>query len=291
MGLDNRLSNTALFALAALPGLAALCAGAPAIGAEPPRRVVSMNLCTDQLAMLIADPGQLVSVSYLAQRPDASTMAEAAAAYPANHGQAEEIFLLEPDLVLSGVFTSRATTALLKRLGYRVEEFEPAYSFAEVRANIRRMGSVLGRERRADALVAEFDARLDEARGGPDERRPRLALYYANSYTSGAGTLADEVVDAAGFDNIAREFGVSGTLKLPLEALVMASPDVVVGKRAEGRTPGRAYENYQHPALRLAARRALMASVADKYWICGGPFTAEAVRILGAARSSEKREP
>ncbi|MEO0811096.1 MAG: hypothetical protein AAFW82_10790, partial [Pseudomonadota bacterium] len=43
-----------------------------------PRRVVSMNLCTDQLAMLLAAPGQLYSVSYLAGRTDASVLADRA---------------------------------------------------------------------------------------------------------------------------------------------------------------------------------------------------------------------
>ena len=38
----------------------------PGLHAEQPQRVVSMNLCTDQLAMLIARPGQLHSVSHLA---------------------------------------------------------------------------------------------------------------------------------------------------------------------------------------------------------------------------------
>jgi iron complex transport system substrate-binding protein len=44
-------------ALIAACGLLALFA-APAAAA--PARVVSMNLCTDQLAMLLAAPGQLV---------------------------------------------------------------------------------------------------------------------------------------------------------------------------------------------------------------------------------------
>lgn len=237
--------------------------------------------------MLIAAEGQLVSVSHFAQQPEASTMAEAAAAFPANHARAEEVFLLEPDLVLAGTFTARATTAMLQRLGYRVETFEPARTFAELRANIRRMGAALGRAERAEEMVAEFDARLAAAKAAPGARRPRLALYYANAYTAGAGTLADEVVEAAGFANIAREFGLAGTASLPLETLAMASPEVVVGAADGARTPGRAYENYRHRALRLAAGRALLASVADKYWVCGGPFTAEAVRLLSAERERE----
>mgnify|MGYP006999250795 CR=1 FL=1 len=48
--------------------------------ATPPARVVSMNLCTDQLAMALAAPGQLISVSYIARDPRASAMAEEALA-------------------------------------------------------------------------------------------------------------------------------------------------------------------------------------------------------------------
>ena len=52
---------------------ALLVAALPAVAA--PRRVVSMNLCTDQVAMLLAAPGQLISVSDLAQDPRMSPMA------------------------------------------------------------------------------------------------------------------------------------------------------------------------------------------------------------------------
>ena len=57
-----------LFAL-----ILSLAPAAPA-GAAP-LRVVSINLCTDQLAMLLAAPGQLVSVTHLARDPEASVMA------------------------------------------------------------------------------------------------------------------------------------------------------------------------------------------------------------------------
>ena len=47
---------------------------------EAPGRVVSMNLCTGQLAMMLAAPGQLHSGTYLAIDPRASAMAEEAEA-------------------------------------------------------------------------------------------------------------------------------------------------------------------------------------------------------------------
>ncbi|WP_317616335.1 substrate-binding domain-containing protein [Paracoccus mutanolyticus] len=78
-----------------------------------PRRVVSINLCTDQLALAVAAPGQLVSVSELARDPALSAMASRAAAIPSNRGRAEEVLALRPDLVLASSLGDAATVRLL----------------------------------------------------------------------------------------------------------------------------------------------------------------------------------
>jgi iron complex transport system substrate-binding protein len=264
--------------------LALACSCAPqAIQANeaPPSRVVSINLCTDQLAMLMAAPGQLHSVSHLAAQEDISALASEARGYVANHGLAEEVFLMKPDLVLAGTFTSRATFALLKRLGFRVETFAPAASFADIRAHLRRIGALLGRQDRAEELIAQFDGNLGEPQSRAE--RPLAAIYYANSYTSGGGTLAGEVVERAGLDNLAKTLGYRGTAQLPLEVLIMHAPDVIIGgDRAPVRNI-RAFDNLTHPALRALTRDRVQVAIPQKYWVCGGPFTAEAVRILAGA--------
>ena len=160
------MSRVKAFALA----VSAFACALPVMAAERPARVVSMNLCTDQLAMLLAAPGQLISVSYLAHRPRASVMAEQAKSYPANRGLAEEIFLLGPDLVIAGTFTTRATVSMLKRLGIPVVEFAPASSLQDIRARIAQMGEALGQQEEATALIAKFDADLDAARSGDEAR-------------------------------------------------------------------------------------------------------------------------
>lgn len=53
-------------------------------------------------------------------------------------------------------------------------------------------------------------------------------MYYPNGYTTGAGTLADDVLTHTGFHNIAGEAGLTGGGTLPLERLVMAAPQVIV---------------------------------------------------------------
>jgi len=279
---------------AAVAGIASLLAVglltmAAARANEPPRRVVSMNLCTDQLAMLVAAKEQLYSVSYLSRDPESSVLADDAKKFVTNHGLAEEIFTMSPDLIVAGTFTSRASIALLKRLGFRVEQFAPPNSLSDIRTNMRRMGELLGREKRADELITEFDRAL-AAVPATLKKRPLAALHYANSYTSGGGTLAADVVERAGLENLGTRLGLQGTTRLPLELLVMEAPDLIISGIRPSSSPALAYDTVTHPALREALRGRGLTSVPDRYLVCGGPFTIEAVRLLETASQKLSRQ-
>jgi iron complex transport system substrate-binding protein len=242
---------------------------------------VSINLCTDQLAMMLAAPGQLVSVSDLAADPHSSAMAETARAYPVNQGRAEEVYLLAPDLVLAGAYTDPATVQMLRRVGLRVEQFDTARSLGDTRDRIAQMARVLGREDAGTALIAEFDARLAalETEAGP---RPRAALYHPNGYTLGGGTLADDILRAAGFRNLAAAMAQFGGT-LPLEQLVMAAPDLLISAAP---LPGasRSEAVLGHPALDALRKGRAGLRITSPDWICGTPHVLNAVERLTEAR-------
>ncbi|TNB49544.1 ABC transporter substrate-binding protein [Martelella lutilitoris] len=270
--------------------LASLCAGllpvlpvcGPAFAHHEsfaPGRVVSINLCTDQMAMLLAGDGQLVSVSNLAADPAVSAMAEEASGYRLNHGLAEEIFLMKPDLVLAGSYTTRETVDLLKRLGIPVAEFDPEASLEDVRENILRMGHLLGHEQAAGRLVADMDETLAALAAAPASHKT-AALYFANGYTSGEGTLAGDVVARAGLENIGISAGIDGLGRLPLERLVMAAPDVIIGGDSGYDAPALAEAPFVHPAFRAAAAKAQLVDLHSRLTICGGPFNLKAVARL-----------
>jgi len=243
---------------------------------------VSINLCTDQLAMLLAAPGQLVSVSDLAADPHSSAMADTARGYPVNQGRAEEVYLLAPDLVLAGTYTDPATVQMLRRVGLRVEQFDTAKSLSDTRDRIAQMARVLGREDAGAALIAKFDADLAvlETKTGT---RPRAALYHPNGYTLGGGTLADDILRAAGFRNLAAELGHRGGGTLPLEQLVMAAPDLLISAAP---LPGasRSEAVLGHPALDALRKGRAGLRITSPDWICGTPHVLNAVERLTDAR-------
>ena len=46
-----------------------------------PQKIVSLNLCTDQLLMLLADPDQIASLSKIVDDPNVSFLAEKSAGF------------------------------------------------------------------------------------------------------------------------------------------------------------------------------------------------------------------
>lgn len=269
---------------------AALCmasaARADTTPAAMPQRVVSMNLCTDQLAMLLAAPGQLVSVSYLATDPLSSAMADQAQAYPANMGQAEQIFLMNPDLVLAGSYTATATVDLLRRLGINVVQVPPVTSLEGVADQMRLVAGALGRVPEGERMAREFQEGVAALRVGGEP--VRAVMYYPNGYTTGSGTVADDILRLTGFVNVGAEAGVSGGGTLPLERLVMAQPQMIVTSRPYP-AASRSEEILVHPALRAVQAGAAGAAMSDADWICGTPYMLHAIAAMRDARGQITR--
>ena len=278
--MKHRVGTKLIRATACFLGL--LSGAAPPAVAAAPENVVSMNVCTDQMALLIAEDGQLHSVSELATDPTVSALAKESGRYRINHGLAEEVYLMKPDLVLAGTYSTSATVSLLRQLGISVEEFSLASSFDDVRADFRRMGKLLGREQRAEELIGDLDRELERLASNPVPRAT-IALYYANGYTAGAGTLANAAVEAAGLDNLGAKLGLQGTARLPLEELVMANPDLITRGERQYEAPALAEQNLAHPAFTTIAGGGRAVDLPSVYTVCGGPFTLQAVRILQQA--------
>ncbi len=266
--------------------MARMAAAEPDVSPSPnggaPARVVSMNLCTDQLAMLLAGEGQLWSVSRISLDPMVSPMVDEAKSHVINHGRAEEIYLMRPDIVLASTLSPRSTVLMLERLGIEVAQFAPASTLVDVRDRILEMGRVLGREAAARAVLARFDARLEalEADQGP---RPRAVIYHANGYVSGRGSLAGDILDRSGFVNAAHTKGYGSGQVMPLEVLALTDPDLVVTAQTY---PGgsRAEEVLSHPVVRAFRAGRDSAVISDQSWVCGTPFVLDAIEQLAEVR-------
>ena len=139
--------------------LLALCCGTSA-GVAAPQRVMSLNLCADQLLMALLPESRLVSITWLSRTEGDPELLALAARLPVNHGSAEEVLQVRPDLVVAGRFTTGTTRALLKRTGVRLLEIEPVADWDGIRRVTREVAAAVGERERGERLLAAMDADL-----------------------------------------------------------------------------------------------------------------------------------
>jgi len=264
----------------------ALAAGQPALAAgDAPRRIVSLNLCTDQLLVELVAPERIAGVSLLGSDRSLSASAAALAQFPKLSGSAEEVLALKPDLVIAGEFTTGATVELLRRLGQKVLVVPLATDLEGMRQTLRLIADAVGEQERGEAIIAEFDARLRSARSTVPSR-PTAIAYQVNSLVSGPQSLLDAALDAAGYRNLARDLKLGPGGRLPLEQLVATPPDLVVLANAPSDFQTVLADNLRHPALADLLRRRPNVHLPMPYWICATPKLADAVEILASMKST-----
>lgn len=259
----------------------ALMLGRPgAVLAEGPR-FVSLNLCTDQLLIALADPDQILGLSpYAADRARSAVAAEAVR-FPLLSGSAEEVLVLRPDLVLAGRYTKRATRELLKRQGVRVVEFEAATSIEQVKAQIREVGMLTRHPDRAESRVAAIDAAVVRARAAASTRPLSVLPLQRRGWVSGRETLMTSLLDATGLRNAGAALSGQGR-QVTLEAIVQLKPDLLLLSGSESRAEDQGSALLQHPALQRLYPPERRLVLSEQMTVCGGPEIGPALDRLAA---------
>src|SRR5436305_8507815 len=157
--------------LVAVAVIAMVGSGAPA--AELPR-IASMNVCTDQLLLTLADPEQIIGLSRYSRDRFQSWAADDARRYRILSGGAEDVLVIRPDVVVASLFDKRATREFLKAKGLHVVEFDVPRSLADVKKQIRQMGEIAQHPDRARAEIAILDAAIARARQAVAQKRARV---------------------------------------------------------------------------------------------------------------------
>jgi len=264
-------------AIAALAAFGALWF-APGMAAGP--RIVSMNVCTDQLLIPLADPGQILGLSRFSRDAWQSFAADDARRYPTLSGGAEDVLVLKPDIVVAGLFDKRSTRELLKAKGLHLTEFAVPRNLDEVKAQIREMGDVVGHPDRANAEVARLDDAIARARRAVAVKPYRVLSLSRRGWVSGSDSLVSSLLAETGLFNAAADLGISLGGYASLEAIVNVRPDLIVvseaGDRAEDE--GRAF--LLHPALERFYPASKRIIIPDRLTVCGGVMLADALDQL-----------
>jgi iron complex transport system substrate-binding protein len=248
-----------LRAFAWLLGLSLL--GSATASTAAPRRAVSLNLCTDEMLLLLAFPSQIASVTHLAHRPEETRLAPLARRYRRNDGSLLSVFALKPDLVLTMGGGVRDRQAIAQRLGIAVLDLPYPQQLADVQRNLVLVAHALGRTAAARALNARIDALK---RTSPHAAADTLWIG-GGGRTVAADGLAAEWMRLAGL----RQRQVRGD-RVELEQLLTRPPQVLL--RSDYRRGQYSSEQrwLSHPlARRVRAEQSLATD--GRAWTCMGP--------------------
>ncbi len=259
------------------------------VHADPPQRIASLNLCTDQLLLMLVPRVRIASVTHWAAKPESSYMAVAAQGVPVNYGAVETVLPQNPDLILAGEYTDVTLLKLLRQLGYRVETVAVPQNLVQARAHILRFGELVGEAAAARRMVEDMDRRLAriDAQVKRLPQRELAAAYAPNGLTVGRGAVLAEIIERAGWRNLGSEMPIRGYGAISLEQLLAAQPRLLVlDVTSAGNDDSIAHGYLSHPALASFKRDARAVVVPPTLSECVGPNTIDAIELLFAQHDS-----
>jgi len=272
-----RISLTVTAAALVALGAAAWGAATPLSGTssgQPPRRIVSLNLCADQLVLELADREQIAGLTHNAANPEMSAVAARTGGLRILGQSAEEIVAIEPDLIVGLPARRSGVLAALSGHDYPILNLKPAQSYDAIVVQIREVAAALGHPRRGEALIARMNR--DLAALHPQPGHLVAAYYQRRGFMTGTGTLIDDLMGRVGLRNLAGQLDKSAISQLSLEELVAARPDYLIVESATDRVTDQGTEMLHHPILAEIQR----LSLPQAWTVCGGPAYVEAARSL-----------
>jgi iron complex transport system substrate-binding protein len=247
----------------------------------PAKRVIPLYGAFSELLLALDAGGLLVA------RPAADAHLAELAALPAvgthMRPNAELIVARKPDLVLqfAGRQEAQTQTEALRGLGLNVLTFSMD-SFEEMFAVLEKLGRLTGREARAGQLLREWRARLAALQDRYRGQKPVRVFYearYPNLLAAGAGGMVNEVIVAAGGENVVREN--KKLARVNEETVILTDPDVyVIQKGPMNPNPSPPATRPHYKDLR-AVRAGRVAVVAEERFARPGPRALDAVEELG----------
>ncbi|WP_239419796.1 ABC transporter substrate-binding protein [Pseudomonas saudimassiliensis] len=235
-----------------------------ALAAEPPQRIVSLDLCMDWALAHHADPARVAALSPLHLRYPIEWLSEL---WPNHDGSLEQIVQLQPDLVLAGQYSALLLRERLNTLGYPVQVLPLPATLEQVESYERRLLELMGR-----------NSELAQPAPAPSTPQPgakRLLLLGSNGIGTGRDTFEHQIIEQAGWRNYLTD---SGHVQLDLERIASDPPDAILFAAPEHQALANRFA--EHPVLRRSIPADGWLSTDYWRWQCPGPWTWDLIRQL-----------
>lgn len=244
-----------------------------------PQKIVSINLCSDELLLRLVPPERVAALTKFSADREVSTIASQAKDIKKIQGGIEDVQACGPDLLVGGKFSHKETLRFFSRSGIPVLTLGVPKNFEDIYTDIRKLAAAVGESLKGEAMIQ--DMRSELATVNPGSGSERTALFFqSGGLVPGSGTFEDAIMEAAGLENLATTAGIRDYGSLSLEKLIAMNPDVLIFSSEQKEKPTVRGEVLSHPAIRKALPHVKIVTLPSSILKCGSPASVEAVRIL-----------
>ena len=230
-----------------------------------PKRVASLNLCTDELLLSLADPDQIISLTWLAREESLSPFFEPARPYHQNNGRAGDVIPLNPDLVFLSEFSPANALGLLETVGIKSVVVPEPRTTTQLLENIRAMSSAIDQVKKGEELISLFSSRLKSIVEDKSGQKISALLLSPGIASFGSSAVKIEILKMLNIRVLNQEKPSLANRYLAIEELTRSSPDFVIIDKYSSDYPSVSEEILKHPLIQSSLKT---IEVDAKDWLC-----------------------
>lgn len=286
ISLFRRPTLAAAMALSLLPAAPAPATENLAVFADT-TRIAAIGGSITEIVYALGEEGHLVARDSTSRYP-AAAMALPDVGYM-RQLSAEGVLSVNPSGILALQGSGpREAVDVLKKSSVPFIDVPEHYSHDGILEKIRIVGKALGVDAKAEALVAETDAKLKAAEKQTASIKERKRILFVLSIqggkilAAGSDTAGDGIIKLAGAVNAVE--GFSGYKPMSDEAIVTARPDVILAMKNAG-PPIAEAELFAIPSIAStpAGEGRILILMDGSYLLGFGPRTADAIHDLAVS--------
>lgn len=201
---------------------------------KKPEKILTLSLSTDNIVLGLVTTDKLVAINNLADDKTCSNIVHLAEKVPVKikNPTAEEIFAMNPDLVIVPDWGRLETVDNLRELGIKVVVVKGAKTYNDIQDTIKIIAEALGEKEKGLELIALMDNELlkikNKVKEIPENERKNIVLISVMTAYGGSGCTYDEACKYAGVINGISAAGLKNGQTLTKEMLVKINPDVLL---------------------------------------------------------------
>ena len=245
-------------------------------------KIVSLDLCSDQIVLILADKNQVAAISTAAEDVY-SFYRQKAFYFPKTRGTIEEIIMLEPDVVLQTYSATMNMGEMVERIGASLIELNFGNKPETLYKNIELAGKVLGQKDRAFQFNKIYAGRINKIKNQPRSKL-KIAYITPSGVTAGTGTSVDDIIKLSGFESYAAAHNFKGWINLPIENLIMDPPDIFITGYFEDEAVTQSnWSLARHSSLIKMMENIPTVNIPSSYLSCNGLFIVDAAEHIRAS--------